>query len=238
MPFPDSLLLLCLRGHLPPLAPHSTLLLRKHVQIVNLPRSLPAPQVYSLAFHQTMLECTAHASDRGLLLLALWRGFAMLWDAALQARFAAQLGVMLVRKRWHDLGRARAAAAPAETLAAGAGRQHVPSRQTPSSLSGAMPSCPRTASAQPRRPPAHLPTHRQTLTSPSFTVPCRLPAVHLFSARLPLQVVFPAETVQQSRERQAALLTSERLLEQLGEERGRSRALEQVVWWCLVQCVF
>ena len=47
---------------------------------------MPCPaQVYSLAFHQTMLECTAHAADRGLLLLALWRGFAMLWDAALQA---------------------------------------------------------------------------------------------------------------------------------------------------------
>ncbi|PRW20871.1 Leucine Rich Repeat isoform B [Chlorella sorokiniana] len=42
-----------------------------------------------------------------------------------------------------------------------------------------------------------------------------------------LQVVFPAETVQQSRERQAALLTSERLLEQLNEERQRSRVLEQ-----------
>ena len=45
----------------------------------------------------------------------------------------------------------------------------------------------------------------------------------------PLQVVFPAETVQQGRERQAALLASERLLEQLGEERSRSAALEQVV---------
>lgn len=107
-------------------------------------------------------------------------------------------------------------------------RQRVLSRQTPTSASCAMPSCPRTASAQPRHPPAHLPTHRQTLTSPSFTVPCRLPAVHFVSARLPPQVVFPAETVQQSRERQAALLTGERLLEQLGEERGRSRALEQV----------
>lgn len=52
---------------------------------------LPAQQVYSLAFHQTMLECTAHAADRGLLLLALWRGFAMLWDAALQARVLRSL---------------------------------------------------------------------------------------------------------------------------------------------------
>ena len=41
-------------------------------------------------------------------------------------------------------------------------------------------------------------------------------------------MVFPAETVQQGRERQAALLTSERLLEQLAQERQHSRALEQV----------
>ena len=46
--------------------------------------SLP-PQVYSLGFHQAMLELTAHAADRGLLQLAIWRGFAMLWDSALQA---------------------------------------------------------------------------------------------------------------------------------------------------------
>ncbi len=52
--------------------------------LAALPMLAICPQVYSLAFHQTMLECTAHAADKGLLLLALWRGFAMLWDAALQ----------------------------------------------------------------------------------------------------------------------------------------------------------
>jgi hypothetical protein len=47
-------------------------------------RLYQALQVYSLGFHQAMLELTRHASGRGLLLLAIWRGFAMLWDGALQ----------------------------------------------------------------------------------------------------------------------------------------------------------
>lgn len=42
-------------------------------------------QVYSLGFHQMCVELAAHAADRGFLLLAIWRGFAMLWDGALQA---------------------------------------------------------------------------------------------------------------------------------------------------------
>lgn len=58
---------------------------------------LPAPQVYSLGFHQTMLEVTRHAAHRGLLHLALWRGFAFLWDAALQVPSA---GCRDSRSRW------------------------------------------------------------------------------------------------------------------------------------------
>lgn len=72
-----------------------------------------------------MCELTAHAANRRLLLLSLWRGYAMLWDGALQA-------------------------------------------------------------------------------------------------------LFPADTVQQARERQAALLLGERLQEELGREHARSAALEQV----------
>lgn len=87
-------------------------------------RLYQALQVYTLGFHQMCVELTAHATNRGLLLLALWRSFAMLWDSA-------------------------------------------------------------------------------------------------------LQVVFPAETVQTSRERQAALLTSERLLEELQEAEARMAELEQ-----------
>lgn len=40
--------------------------------------------------------------------------------------------------------------------------------------------------------------------------------------------MFPAETVQASRERQAALLTGERLLEQLQGAEARAAALEEV----------
>lgn len=58
-----------------------------------------ACQVYSLAFHQTMLEATAHATNKGLLLLALWRGFAMLWDAALQARGTGRRGGSMALSR-------------------------------------------------------------------------------------------------------------------------------------------
>ena len=57
---------------------------------VHTARPPPPPilhtQVYSLGFHQAMLELTAHAANKGLLLLALWRAFAMLWDGALQVR--------------------------------------------------------------------------------------------------------------------------------------------------------
>lgn len=48
-------------------------------------RQRPVPlQVYSLGFHQTIVEATAHALDKGDLLVAIWRAFAMLWDGALQ----------------------------------------------------------------------------------------------------------------------------------------------------------
>ena len=47
-------------------------------------RLYQALQVYSLGFHQGMLDLTRHAGGKGLLLLAIWRAFAMLWDGALQ----------------------------------------------------------------------------------------------------------------------------------------------------------
>ncbi|KAL4451532.1 hypothetical protein ABPG75_007194 [Micractinium tetrahymenae] len=53
-------------------------------------RLYQALQVYSLGFHQMCVELTAHAASRGLLLLAIWRGFAMLWDGALQVVFPAE----------------------------------------------------------------------------------------------------------------------------------------------------
>jgi hypothetical protein len=55
-------------------------------------RLYQALQVYSLGFHQAMLELTRHASGKGLLLLAIWRGSAMLWDGALQVGVGAPVG--------------------------------------------------------------------------------------------------------------------------------------------------
>lgn len=62
--------------------------------------------MYSLGFHQTVSETTAHALDKGHLLTALWRGFAMLWDGALQVGCRQQLVLVAaasgaVRLAWH-----------------------------------------------------------------------------------------------------------------------------------------
>ena len=55
-------------------------------------------QAFSLGFHQSIVELSAHARDRGLLLLAVWRSYAMLWDSALQVAFPSEV-VQLSRER-------------------------------------------------------------------------------------------------------------------------------------------
>ena len=165
----------------------------------------PLPQVYSLGFHQATLELTRHALDKSLLHLALWRGFAFLWDAALQVREARGAGA----GRW--------VLPPCGLLG---GRWVLPPRGL---LGGRWVLPPRGLLGGRRllRRATIGPAAPHHLASPSHFDPFPCPPTTK-------QVVFPAETVQQGRERQAALLAGEQLLGQLGAERARSAALELV----------
>lgn len=44
--------------------------------------------IYSLGFHQVVVEVTLHAAQRQPLLLAIWKAFSQLWQDALQVSFA------------------------------------------------------------------------------------------------------------------------------------------------------
>ncbi|GAB4819321.1 hypothetical protein N2152v2_006367 [Parachlorella kessleri] len=65
------------------------LVLRHGLGVPEIRRLYQALQVYSLGFHQTISEVCSHAVDRANLLVAVWRGYGMLWDGALQTVFAS-----------------------------------------------------------------------------------------------------------------------------------------------------